>query len=355
MANTQEEFFFKELNTLNDKVASTKGLPEELNGKLTQMLQRLNRMAQLGHYAEEFDTLARYIEVVASIPWEGKTADKLDLTEAKMLLDKNHFGMEYVKERIMEYLATMKLLKERESDAVARSPVLLLVGLQGIGKTTVAISLAEALGRKFVRISMGAIGSVLELRGRSKVYPEAEPGQIIKALIRTQVTNPVILLDEIEKASGEAGLRSDIMATLLEILDPAQNVSFRDHYVDYPINLSDVLFICSANNTGTISTPLMDRMEVIKMPSYTDAEKIVIARDYLLPKIFEKTGLREGELQIDPNLWPNIVRPFGYDSGIRSLGRTLESICRKVALEIVSGKSTGVNLTADNLKYYLPK
>ncbi|EKD95867.1 MAG: ATP-dependent protease La, partial [uncultured bacterium] len=181
------------------------------------------------------------------------------------------------------------------------------------------------------------------------------PGQIIKALMRTGVMNPVILLDEIEKSSGEHGLRSDVMATLLEILDPNQNNEFRDHYIDFPVNLSQVLFICSANNTGTISTALMDRMEVIKMPSYTDMEKAVIARDYLLPKIIEKSGLQKGELVIDPNLWPGIVRPFGFDSGIRSLGRTLESICRKVAKEIVDGKSKQVYLNAENLKYYLPK
>jgi len=351
----QEEFLFKELTTLSEKVSNTKGLPEELTEKLNQMLDRLNRMAKLGHYAEEFDSTSRYIEVVTSIPWEAQTEDRLDLAAAKATLDKNHFGMDYVKERIMEYLATMLLIKQRGGNAVAKSPVLLLVGLQGIGKTTVAISLAEALGRKFVRISMGAIGSVLEIRGRSKVFPEAEPGQIIKALIKTQVKNPLILLDEIEKASGESGLRSDIMATLLEILDPNQNPSFRDHYVDYPVNLSDVLFICSANNTGTISTPLMDRMEIIKMPSYTDNEKLVIARDYLLPKIFVQTGLKPGELQIDPNLWPSIVRPFGFDSGIRSLGRTLEAICRKVALQIVNGETTSVYLDEKNLKFYLPK
>ncbi|KKS16247.1 MAG: Lon protease [candidate division WWE3 bacterium GW2011_GWC1_41_7] len=350
-----ETYVFEELETLSQKVKSTAGMPQDLTERLTQMLDRLNRMAKLGHYAQEFDTLARYIEVAASIPWEGRTDDRLELGEVKGILDKNHYGMETVKDRMLEYLATMKLIQDRGGDAIARSPVLLLVGLQGIGKTTLAISVAEALGRKFHRIALGAIGSVLELRGRSKVYPEAEPGQIIKALIKTGVRNPVILLDEIEKASGEAGLRSDVMATLLEILDPNQNPEFRDHYVDYPVDLSDVLFICSANNTGTISTALMDRMEVIKMPSYTDAEKIAIARDYLMPKIFANTGLREGELIIDDKLWPGIVRPFGFDSGIRSLGRTLESICRKVAKEVVEGKSTSVNLTEDNLKYYLPK
>jgi ATP-dependent Lon protease len=352
----KEDFLFKELSVLHEKVEQTQGMPEELKERLDQMLQRLNRMAEIGHYAQEFETLSRYITVVTSIPWVKKTEDILDLSKTKEILDKNHYGMEPVKSRILEYLASMKLLKDRGHDSLARSPILLLVGLQGIGKTTLAISVAEAMGREFIRISMGAIGSVLEIRGRSKVFPEAEPGQIVRALIKCGVRNPVILLDEIEKSSGEAGLRSDIMATLLEVLDPNQNPTFRDHYVDYPVDLSDVLFICSANNTGSISTPVMDRMEVIKMPSYTDAEKIVIARDYLLPKILSNTGLNPEELKIDPNLWPNIVRPFGYDSGIRSLGRTLESICRKVALEIVSGKSpNGIILTAENLKYYLPQ
>ncbi len=349
-----ETFVFEELKTLTDHVNQTPGLPEDLRGRMIQMIQRLERMATIGHYASEFDTLSRYIEVVTSIPWMKKTEDRLDLAETKRLLDKNHYGMEDVKERILEYLSTIILLKQRGKDAIARSPILLFVGLQGVGKTTLAISMAEALGREFVRIAMGGLGSTLELRGKSKAFPEAEPGQIIKGLMTSGVRNPLILLDEIEKASGEAGLRMDIMAVLLEILDPNQNKSFRDYYVDYPTDLSDVLFVCSANNTGTISTALMDRMEIIKMPSYSDHEKMVIARDYIFPKVRENAGLTDEELLIDPNLWPGIVRPFGYDSGIRSLGRTLESICRKVAKEIVEGKSQSVTLTAENLKYYLP-
>jgi len=350
-----EKYDFEELQALSIKVDHVQGMPVELKERITKMLNRLNRMAQTGGYAEQFDNISRYVDTVSSIPWVDTTKDQLDLAEAKKLLDKNHYGMETTKERILEYLATMKLMQRQGEDVIARSPILLFVGLQGIGKTTLAISIADALGRKFVRIAMGAIGSVLELRGRSKVFPEAEPGQIIKALIKTQVKNPVILLDEIEKASGEAGLRADVMATLLEILDPAQNIEFRDHYVDFPIDLSDVMFICSANNLGTLSTALLDRMEVIKMSSYTDPEKIAIARDYLLPKVIAKSGLQPGELTIDPDLWQNIVRPFGFDSGIRSLNRTLDAICRKVAKEIVEGRSTSVTINASNLKDYLPK
>lgn len=351
----KKDFLFEELNTLNKKVKDTEGLPEELRKRLEQMIDRLDRMANLGHYASEFDTLSRYIETVISIPWVKETKDILDLERAKESLEKNHYGMQYSKDRILEYLSTLILLSQRGEGAVSKSPVLLLVGLQGVGKTTLAYSVAETLGRKFERIAMGGIGSTIELRGKGKSLPESEPGQIVKSLIRTGVKNPLILLDEIDKASGEQGLRMDIMAILLEILDPKQNVAFRDHYVDYPIDLSNVLFICSANTTGTLSAALMDRMEIIKMPSYSDQEKVVIAKNYLLPQILVKSGLKPDELEIDPDLWPGIVRPFGYDSGIRSLGRTLESICRKVAREIVEGKTSGVKLTAENLKHYLPQ
>ena len=353
--SSSEEFIFDELKTLSTMVDGISGLPPLLEDRLRQMIKRLNRMAQLGHYSSEFDTMARYVEVISEMPWDKRTIDELDLAMARENLDNSHYGMDYVKERILEYLSTLILIKNRGGDALAKTPVVLFVGLQGVGKTTLAISIAEALGREFIRIAMGGIGSTLELRGRSKSYPEAEPGQIIKALIKTGVKNPVILLDEIEKASGEKGLQNDVMAILLEILDPNQNHEFRDHYIDFPIDLSEVLFICSANNTGTLSAALMDRMEVIKMPSYTDNEKIVIARDYLLPKIFEKSGLQEGELTIEDGLWPGIVRPFGYDSGIRSLGRTLEAICRKIAKQIVEGSVTTVHLTEENLKHYLPQ
>lgn len=351
----KKDFLFEELKTLTAKVDETKGIPEELADRLRQMIQRLDRMANLGHYATEYDTLARYIGIVTSIPWFAKTEDRLDLAITKQTLDSHHYGLDYVKERILEYMSSLILLKRRQKDALGRAPILLMVGLQGVGKTTLAISIAEAMQRKFVRIAMGGIGSTLEIRGRSKAFPESEPGLIIKALISSGVKNPVILLDEIEKSSGESGLQSDIMAVLLEILDPAQNIAFRDHYIDFPVDLSDVMFICSANNLGPLSTALLDRMEIIKMPSYSDTEKMVIARDYVFPKVIENSGLKPEELEIDPNLWPGIIRPFGYDSGIRSLTRTLEAICRKAAKEIVEGKSQKVVINADNLKHYLPK
>ncbi|MBD3366027.1 AAA family ATPase [candidate division WWE3 bacterium] len=349
-----QNYVFDELTSLSDKVDSVEGMPEDLQERIHQMLNRLDRMARMGHYASEFDTLSRYIEVVTSIPWVARTEDNLDIERARQMLDSQHYGMPNVKERILEYLATMNLIKRRGENAIAKSPVLLLVGLQGVGKTTLAKSVADTLGREFIRVAMGAIGSSFELRGKSKALPGAEPGQIIKALMRTKVRNPLILLDEIEKASGDKSLLSDVMAILLEILDPNQNIAFRDHYVDYPVDLSQVLFICSANNTGTLSAALLDRMEIVKMPSYTNEEKAVIARDYLFPKIREDSGLKEEELQIDPSLWPEIVNPFGYDSGIRSLGRILQSLCRKVAMKIVTGEAESVYITQENLKYFMP-
>src|SRR3990167_2080026 len=350
-----EEFVFEELKELSDRVNTSVGMPPELLKRVKGMLDRLNRMAKLGGYTEGYDTLERYIDIIDSIPWSKRTTDNLDLSATKKLLDANHFGLEEVKDRILEYLSTAILKGRSVKEAISKSPILLFVGLHGIGKTTFAISLADALGRKFVRIAMGAIGSVLELRGRSKVFPEAEPGQIIKALVRSQTMNPLILLDEIDKSSGETGLRQDVMATLLEILDPNQNTSFRDHYVDHPVDLSQVLFVCTANGLGNLSTALLDRLEVIKMPAYTDYEKEVIAKDYLLPKVLKEAGLKEGELTFDPNLWGQVIRPLVFDSGIRSLNRTLEAIARKAAKEIVEEKLKSVHITAENLKDYIPK
>jgi ATP-dependent Lon protease len=350
----KSDLIFDELKVIQNKIDACIGLPDDLKEKANQMLQRVNRMAKLGSYSTEFEILSKYVDFVVQIPWEAKTEDKLDIEFAKTVLEEHHYGITDVKERIIEYLSTMLLVRQR-GGGEAKSPVILFVGLQGIGKTTISISIAEALQRKFVRIAMGGLGSVTELRGRSRVYPEAEPGQIVKALIKAGVRNPVILLDEIDKTSGAESLRFDFMAVLLEILDPAQNNSFRDQYLDYPLDLSDVMFVCSANYTNTISAALMDRLEVIKMSAYTDQEKIMIAKKYVFPKIIKNIGILPEELTIDESLWLNIVRPFGFDAGIRTLQRTLEGVARKVARELVEKKTGTVHLTNENIKLYLPK
>jgi len=354
-------YLFEELKDLEKKLEN-KAIPEGLKDRAKKMLDRLNRMAKLGGYSSEFETISRYVETITSIPWGKKTKDNLDLEHAKNTLNKNHYGLEDVKERILEYLAVMTLRQEMEKNNPNKinilnkyhAPILCLVGLQGIGKTTMAASIAESIGREFIRISLGATGSILEIRGQSKAFPDAEPGQIIKSLIRTNVMNPLILLDELDKASGEKGLRSDIMAALLEILDPEQNTTFRDHYIDFPIDLSNILFVCSANNTGTFSTALLDRLEIIKMPAYTDEQKEIIAKKYLFKKVVLSSGLTEKDVSIDDEVWPLLIRPLGFDTGIRSLRRNIETMIRKVAKEKVNGNNNKVVISVSNLKKYLP-
>jgi len=356
------DFLFKELQDLEKKLENN-NIPKGLKDRTKKMLDRLNRMAKLGGYSSEFETISRYVETIASIPWGKKTKDNLDLKHAKDTLNKNHYGLEDVKERILEYLAIMTLRQKTENqkpDEIMlfkeyHAPILCLVGLQGIGKTTMAESIAESIGREFIRISLSATGSILEIRGQSKALPDAEPGQIIKSLIRTNVMNPLILLDELDKASGERGLRSDIMAALLEILDPEQNTTFRDHYIDFPINLSSILFVCSANNTGTFSTALLDRLEIIKMPAYTDEQKEVIAKNYLFKKVVLSSGLSEKDVLIEDEVWPLLIRPLGFDTGIRSLHRNIETIIRKVAKEKVNGNFNKITISVANLKKYLPE
>ena len=350
-----EQTVLKELKVLSDKVLAVKTLPPDLRERLDQLIDRLNRIAQTTSYSQEFDTLSTYIEVVLSVPWGNYTKDNLDIENARQILDTHHFGLDDVKQRILEHLAVRKLLQVENKQEVQKAAVLCLVGLQGVGKTTIASSIAEALGRKFVRIAMGALGSTIELRGRSKSFPDAEPGQIVKALVRSGSRNPLILLDEMDKVSGESGLRSDFMAVLLELLDPEQNTGFRDHYLDYPLDLSEVMFVCSANGTGTFSAALMDRLEIIQMPSYTDEQKEVIIKSYLLPKVMRSTGLTSAQLSFSDDIWPKLIRPLGYDSGIRSLQRIVEGICRKTALLLVEGKADKVEITAENIKEFLPK
>ncbi|NCT55586.1 AAA family ATPase [bacterium] len=356
---TKSKYEFKELENLQNVIDGSK-TPEDLKTSVYAMLDRLNRMAKMGNYSQDYEYISSYINWIVSVPWGIDSIESLDIKKTDEMLNREHYGLKSVKERILEYIATRILLTRRaETDskyekALKKSPILCLVGLQGVGKTTMAKSVAKALNREFIRVSMGALGSTLELRGRNKAIPGAEPGQIIKSLIRTKVMNPVILLDELDKVSGETGLRSDMMAVLLEILDPEQNTTFRDHYIDYPMDLSSCLFIVSANNTGTFSAALMDRLEVIRMPSYSDEEKKVIARDYLLPKLIIDSGLEEGSFTVEAPVWDDFIRPLGFDSGIRSLKKNLDSVIRKAVKEIVTGEKEKVVITTQNFKDYLP-
>lgn len=346
-----------QIRKLGEQIEKT-ALPNDLRQNLTERIQRLALIrASSGYlssnYILEYETTAAYIKWTTSLPWNTATTDIYDLAQAKATLDKNHYGLPTIKDRILEYLATIILnVKGNRPDYMVHAPILCLVGLAGTGKTTLAFSIAESLGRKFERIPFGGMGDARALRGQSRAFPDAEPGQIVKKLTRAQSKNAVILLDELDRISEAA--RADIMGVLVELLDPEQNKAFIDHYVDYPFDLSQALFIATANNTTNIATAVLDRLEVIQMPSYTDEEKTVIGRQYLFPKVRKKTGLTEAQLTIDDSLWLTIIRPLGFDSGIRSLDRTIEGICRKTARLIVEGKAQSVRVTTENVKEFLP-
>ncbi|MEK7622547.1 MAG: AAA family ATPase [Patescibacteria group bacterium] len=334
------------LKTKLDSVA----LPPELKNKAQVMVDRLQLMTQFSGYSAEYERTAQYIEWIVNLPWDKSSEDKLDLNEAKKILDHHHYGMQHVKDRILEHLSIMTLNRGQQS--VSRAPILCLVGLVGTGKTTFGYSLAEALGRKFVRIPFGGMGSARDLRGQSRLHPDAEPGWVIKAMRRAGTNNPILLLDEVDRVT--VANRSDIMGVLVELLDPEQNSLFTDHYLDYPFDLSNVLFLATANNTRNIATAVLDRLEIIEMPSYTDDEKIIIAKTYMLPKILTEAGLTVDNLTIDETVWPKIVRPLGFDAGIRTLERTIEGVCRKLARLKIEGQGEHFHLTLDNIKNYLP-
>jgi len=341
--------FADEIADLDQKVNKAL-LPEDLREKVRGMIDRLSQSGSTEGYQVNFDNIARYVDWVCSLPWNQKSQDILDLKNAKSVLDKNHYGLEQVKQRILEYLAVLGLSQKKEK--ISRAPILCLVGLVGTGKTTFAYSIAEALGRRFSRIPFGGLSEAMQLRGRPKSLPDTEPGQLIKSLRRCGTKNPVILLDEIDRIAQES--RGDIMGVLVELLDPEQNSAFLDHYLDYPFDLSEVLFITTANNTANIATAVMDRLETITMPSYSDEEKIKIGKDYILPRTVTTCGLPSGALAIDENVWPKVVRPLGFDAGMRSLERTIDGICRKVAKEIVEGKLKKIYLDEKNIENYLP-
>jgi len=342
-----------EIDKLIKKVESY-SLPQKLKEEILVRLTQLTKLVESPTFLPEFDRINKYIDLVCNLPWETRTQDNLDLSHAQTILDSNHYGLGEVKDRILEYISVMKLKQEKgEEKDLMRAPILCFVGLVGTGKTTIAYSIASALNRKIARIPFGGMGDPLDLRGQSRMHAEAEPGKIVKSLKTTQSKNPVILLDEIDRVT-DAG-RSSIMGVLVELLDPEQNHEFIDHYLDYPIDLSEVLFIATANNTTSISTAVMDRLEPIGMPSYSDQEKITIATKYILPKVLKTAGIPQGALTFDNNIWPNIVRPLGFDAGIRTLERTIEGIIRKVARILVEGKQQSVSITSENVKQFLPQ
>lgn len=338
------------LDNLNKKISGAQ-LPPDLLEIVGARLQQLSLMVDSSSFLPELDRMNRYIDWITVLPWNRRTQDTLDLKKAEEILNRNHHGLADLKSRVLEYIAVMQL-KLQTGEGFTRAPILCFVGLVGTGKTTMAVSIAEVLGRKFARIPFGGMGDPLDLRGQSRMHPEAEPGKIIKALRASQTRNPVILLDEIDRVTDEG--RASIMGVLVELLDPRQNQGFVDHYIDYPFDLSEVLFIATANNTTNIATAVLDRLEPINMPSYNDDEKITIGKKYLLPKAMEEAGLSPDNLEISDDVWSSLVRPLGFDAGIRTLERTIQGLCRKVAKVIVEGGTNNVKINPQNVKEFIP-
>lgn len=339
---------------------SARRVLEELKIKVTQanlpteVSEKLLNLLQFTSSGLEFESMVSYVNFVISLPFKKYSQDILDINRAKQILDKNHYGLQPVKDRILEYLSVLILHRrnpEQVEQVEGHVPILAFIGLVGTGKTSLAYSIAESLGRVLVRIPFGGLGDPVALRGQSRLKPNAEPGQIIRSIQAAKVANPVILLDEIDRVAAEH--RVDIMGVLVELLDPAQNQAFVDHYLDVPFDLSQVLFIATANNTGNIATAVLDRLEPIMMPSYTDEEKLVIGKNYLLPKALKEAGIDKNLLIIDEGTWPQILRPLGFDSGIRSLSRSLQTICRKIARKQVEGEVGPFRVMGENLGDYL--
>jgi len=338
-----------EVTSLRKKISESK-IPGDLESHVLGNLEEISRLENDIAARVHIEQMLRYIDWVVALPWNTRTEDVLDIVKAKEILEKNHYGLAPVKDKILEYLSVLKLNND-QAMTLRRAPILCLVGLVGTGKTTLAKSIATAMGRRFVRIPFGGMSDALELRGQSRVRADAEIGMILKGLRFAGSKNPVILLDEIDRVAEAA--RGDIMGVLVELLDPEQNKAFTDHYLDYPFDLSEVLFVATANNTEHIATAVLDRLEPIQMPSYTDEEKTKIAKEYVLPRLLRDSGLTPQNLTIDDAIWAKLVRPLGYDAGIRSLERTINGICRKVARMIVEGKGTSVHIDESNIKNFV--
>jgi len=310
------------------------GMPEAVQ---EQALKELARLERMGDQSGESSMIRSYLDWLIAVPWGKRSEEKLDPIAAREVLDADHAGLEDVKDRVVEYLAVRKLRQERGIEADPRSgAILTLIGPPGTGKTSIGESIARATGRKFVRMSLGGLRDEAEIRGHRRTYIGALPGRLVRALRDAGTMNPVILLDEVDKVGAD--WRGDPSAALLEVLDPAQNHSFRDNYLDVELDLSQVLFIATANQAETIPGPLLDRMEVITFDGYTSAEKLAIAKGYLLPRQLERNGLREGEVVMPDELLVTIISEYTREAGVRNLERELGKVLRKTATGVASGK-----------------
>lgn len=328
----------EEFRQKTDSLEASEEVKEKLYKEIGRFQSSLNSPAESG-------VIRTYIETMLEMPWDKMAEDTEDIVRAREILDRDHYGLEKVKERVLEFLAVRTLTKKGES------PILCLVGPPGTGKTSIAKSLASALGKPYVRISLGGVRDEAEIRGHRKTYVGAMPGRIANGLKSAGVKNPLMLLDEIDKVSND--YKGDTFSALLEVLDSEQNVKFRDHYLEVPIDLSEVLFVTTANTLQTIPRPLLDRMEVIEISSYTENEKIHIATEHLLPKQLKKHGLTKEQLSISKGALWKMARNYTREAGVRQLERKIGDICRKAAREILEKGKTRIRVTESNLHKYL--
>ncbi|HOV70300.1 MAG TPA: endopeptidase La, partial [Clostridia bacterium] len=321
---------------------SESDMPQEVKEKA---LEELDRMSKMNSTMPELSIIRTYVEWLLDLPWTTQTEDNLDLDNAANILNEDHYGMEKVKDRILEYLAVRQLKKDM------KGPILCFVGPPGVGKTSIARSVARALGRKFVRMSLGGVRDEAEIRGHRKTYIGAIPGRIISSMKQAGTINPVFLFDEIDKMGND--FRGDPASAMLEVLDSEQNFAFRDHYLEVPYNLSKVMFIATANTTDTIPRPLLDRMEIIELSSYTELEKLEIAKRHLLPKQEEENGLEKKTVIIDDRIMLEVINSYTREAGVRSLEREIGKICRRAAREVVATKRRKIKITSSKLHDYL--
>jgi ATP-dependent Lon protease len=331
-----------EVQELEQRIAAA-GMPKEARDKATTELNKLKMMSPM---SAEATVVRNYIDWLVKVPWKKRTKVLKDLLRAEEVLDEDHYGLEKVKERILEYLAVQQRVDK------IKGPILCLVGPPGVGKTSLGQSIARATNRKFVRMSLGGVRDEAEIRGHRRTYIGSMPGKIVQNLSKTAVTNPLFLLDEIDKMSMD--FRGDPSSALLEVLDPEQNNAFNDHYLEVDLDLSQVMFVCTANSLN-IPAPLLDRMEVIRLPGYTEDEKMNIAKKYLLPKQMKNNGLKDGELKVDEAVLLDIIRHYTREAGVRSLEREIAKICRKAVRELLTGKgkSKSVTVTSKSLEKFL--